>query len=205
MSTNRKARSDSKLKTLPEERQAAIAEHARDHTLYETVKWLRADGIVTSIAALSVFLSWYCLQQKLARNDATVELLLEEAKKTNPNISAAKIQEMGQAFFSALALSEQDPDSWVNVQTLGLSERSAQFKAQIETAKLELRKQAEARAGEKLKLELEKFKRDTCDLFLKWHEDKQAREIASSSATNADKIERLGQLMFGEDWKPEKS
>ena len=51
------------------------------------------------------------------------------------------------------------------------------------------------------RLKEQKFMRETCSLFVKWAADKRASEIANSTATNADKIERLGQLMFGEDWK----
>ena len=39
------------------------------------------------------------------------------------------------------------------------------------------------------------------DGFLKWFKDHAAREIASGPADNSEKIEKLGQLMFGEDWK----
>ena len=55
---------------------------------------------------------------------------------------------------------------------------------------------------EELKLAREKYQRDTAELFLKWHQDKSAADIAGSDTSNADKIERLGQLMFGETWKP---
>lgn len=45
-----------------------------------------------------------------------------------------------------------------------------------------------------------KFRRETCELFLKWHENQTARNIAQSNAGNAEKIERLGKLMFAENW-----
>lgn len=46
----------------------------------------------------------------------------------------------------------------------------------------------------------QKFQRDTCNLFLKWNEDSRAQEIAASSGSNADKIEALGHIMFGDEW-----
>lgn len=47
-----------------------------------------------------------------------------------------------------------------------------------------------------------KFQRDTCELFLKWHSDQRATQIAEGPATSTtDKIEQLGQLMFGDDWQ----
>ena len=48
MNTNDKPRPDSKLKTLPEERQAEIVEYAVTHTLAETVESLKANGVDTS-------------------------------------------------------------------------------------------------------------------------------------------------------------
>jgi hypothetical protein len=37
--------------------------------------------------------------------------------------------------------------------------------------------------------------------FLDWFADKQAAQIASSSAPTAEKTERLGKHIFGELWK----
>jgi hypothetical protein len=57
---------------------------------------------------------------------------------------------------------------------------------------------------EELLLAREKYQRETCELFLRWHADKSALDAANSEATNSEKIERLGQLMFGETWQPAK-
>jgi len=59
-----------------------------------------------------------------------------------------------------------------------------------------------AQKDEELALAREKYQRETCALFIKWHTEKTALDVANSESTNADKIERLGQLMFGETWKP---
>jgi hypothetical protein len=53
-----------------------------------------------------------------------------------------------------------------------------------------------------LALAEKKFQRETCSLFIKWCEDQRALEAATGTGDNSAKIERLGQLMFGEDWKP---
>jgi len=113
---SRKQNSNAVLKTLPDERQATIAQYSRDHSLEETVKWLADDGIETSTGALSNFLSWYSLQQQLARNASTVETLLNEARKANPNWTPRQIEQAGQAFFSALALEQQDIKTWFLTQ-----------------------------------------------------------------------------------------
>lgn len=52
-----------------------------------------------------------------------------------------------------------------------------------------------------LALEEKKFQRLTCEMFLKWREDERARNIADGPGTNEDKIEHLGQEMFGDLWK----
>ncbi len=52
-----------------------------------------------------------------------------------------------------------------------------------------------------IELERQKFQRTTCELFLKWREDTRAREIADGPGTTADKVERLGQAMFGDLWE----
>lgn len=55
---------------------------------------------------------------------------------------------------------------------------------------------------EELALAREKFQRDTCELFIRWATDQRATELATSNTSHADKIAALGQLMFGDDWKP---
>ncbi len=44
----------------------------------------------------------------------------------------------------------------------------------------------------------DKFRRDTAELFLAWHADKRAQEIAESSADKTVKMDELIQLMFGD-------
>jgi hypothetical protein len=45
-----------------------------------------------------------------------------------------------------------------------------------------------------------RFLRETCELFFKWSADARAREVASSNFSNAEKIQKLGKAIFGEDW-----
>ena len=62
-------------------------------------------------------------------------------------------------------------------------------------------KQAQEKIAQKdreLALAIEKYQRETLELFLRWHEDQRARELAQSSLSNEEKISRLGQLMFGD-------
>lgn len=194
MSASKKPRGDSKLKTLPEDRQAAIFDYAGEHTLIETVKWLKDDGLQTSKSALSEFLSWHQLRRQFEEDESTTDNLLEQLKKEMPGVSDQQLDELGQRTFSLLSLRRQDADTFLKF-------RSARSKGELEKAKLELRRQAEARMGESLVLEKKRFQRETAELFLKWSEDRKAKEIAGSGSSNAEKIEQLGALMFGEDWK----
>ncbi len=120
MSANKKPRADSVLKTLPPERQAAVAEHLRGNSLDETRLWLAQDGLKTSIAALSEFLSWHSLQQQLHRNESTVETLLQKLQVSRPDWTPDQIQTVGQSFFTALALEQQDPKQWFLIQQTAL-------------------------------------------------------------------------------------
>ena len=195
---NRKPRADSKLKTLPEERQAAIIEFMASHKLTETVKWLREDGLDTSVAALSDFYSWRQLRQQFAEDETTTESLLEQLKREVPNVSDEQLDEIGQRTFSLLSLRRQDLSGFMKVRT-------ARTKGEIEKEKLRLKQVAEERMQGSLTLQRQKFQRETCELFLKWSADQKAREIASGNGSNSEKIEQLGALMFGEDWKEAKS
>jgi hypothetical protein len=111
-----KPRSDSTLKTLPAERQDAIAEYLSAHSLLETVAWLKADGIKTSRSALSEFGSWYALRQQLNQNQSTVETLLEELKRGNPGMTPEQLEQAGQLFFTTLAIEQRDSLTWSRVQ-----------------------------------------------------------------------------------------
>ena len=66
--------------------------------------------------------------------------------------------------------------------------------------KLDLERARLGQTGEALALEQKKFQRQTCDLFLKWYESEQAKQVAAAPVSNGEKIEKLGKLMFGEDW-----
>lgn len=54
---------------------------------------------------------------------------------------------------------------------------------------------------EQIEIEREKQRRDTVEFALKLLEDAVAMEIARTEDSNAEKIDRLGRHMFGEDWK----
>lgn len=56
-------------------------------------------------------------------------------------------------------------------------------------------------ADEALTIAKKKFQRDTCDLFVKWCENKKATEIATAPGISEEqRIETLGKLIFEDDW-----
>jgi hypothetical protein len=194
---NRKIRQDARLKQLPLERQAQVMEYLDGppgHSYADTLTWLREDGFDTSVGALSEFRSWYRLQQQFTQDASTVESLVEQLKRDMPNLTEEQLDDLGQRTFSLLAIREQDLGGFVRV-------RSARMKGEIERAKIQLRETAEKRLQEGLKLQQEKFRRETCEMFLKWAEDGRARDIANAPVSNSEKIERLGALMFGDSWQ----
>jgi hypothetical protein len=57
-----------------------------------------------------------------------------------------------------------------------------------------------AQHDQKLELEQKRYQRQTAQVFIEWYKDQRAREILESRDNNAEKLERLGRAIFGEDW-----
>jgi len=153
--------------TLPEARQSEIIAHMKAHQLHETKAWLREQDVRTSDAALSRFWSWWHLRQQLKRNQSTVETLLQELQRANPDFSAHQVQEVGQAFFTALALEQQDPKAWFLSQQLALKKQQ-------------------------LNLDREKF-----ELLKKKAEQAEAAKQVVSSADTAEEKQAKLRAIFG--------
>jgi hypothetical protein len=184
MSANRNARADSRLKRLPEARQAQIIEMMKAPGMTQTKvrAELAKDGLKTSEPALSEFFSWWHRQQQFRQASDFSEDFQQLLKKADPQLSDEQLQEYGQRVFQmhALQLAQADPEAaaliWHRTQKLNLQ-------------------------AEIVKLEQQKFQRETCALFLKWAEDQRAKDIAASGGiSQAEKIAQLGQLMFGDTW-----
>lgn len=177
---NKIPRADAKLKRLPEEIQAHIVEMCSKPgvTQRAILDWIEREcDVKSSTGALSEFLSWYAARQEAKRDEQRIAVFLDEERQLHPELTKEQLFERGQRMFSLLAMSRQDPLEWYRVQ----------------------RTQAMA---DTTKLDREKFKRETGELFLKWYADERAKEIAgNSAATHEDKLRALDQLMFPEDWK----
>ena len=179
------------LKTLPAERQASIAEHARGHKLAETAAWLKEDGLKVSVDQLSKFLSWYLLQEQFRQDEETTETLLEQLKREVPDLSDEKLDELGQRTFSLLAIRRQDPETFLSV-------RSAKFKAELEKQKLALRRQTEARQERALQFEINKHLDMAAEKMLDAAMRKKAEEIATSGMSQKEQIAAMRKAAFSD-------
>lgn len=85
------------------------------------------------------------------------------------------------------ALETADPESQGELVKAFCSLRSVENDAQ----RTRLAGEKQRLDVEKLGLEKAKFKRQTCELFLRWYNNQQALTIASGPGTNTDKIQAL--------------
>lgn len=127
---NRKPRPDSVLGTLPPDRQEQIADHARTHSLMDTVAWLKADGIRTSRTRLSVWLSSYSLQQAFRQAENSTNEFQDFLRAKFPEIDPAELDRRAALFFQAEAMKAGDAETYLSFAT-------ARHKAAMDRAKLQ--------------------------------------------------------------------
>jgi hypothetical protein len=195
----RKTRSDSVLDGLPENQRAAIERWLVDENL--SLKDARERvfqdfGVRCSPTAFSQFAA-RCRQSRMLRQIAessSAAKAVTDQFRNDPDTSfEALLGLVGQAAFE-MKMSGKQLDlgtlkDLAEIMALGL-------KVKTDTKKIQQKDQ-------QLNLAERKFRRDTAELFVKWAEDKRAKEIITAGVSNSEKIERLGELMFGEDWKDE--
>lgn len=140
-----KPRSDSKLKTLPEDRQEQIVAWATSPKtdtcpggLQHAQEQLAQDGLKVSLRALSEFLSWSRLRSRFATADNRAQQVVELLKEKDPSLSPEKLRELGHALFTAEAISAEDPQTFVALERLDLDRRTARTRGEIEREKLKL-------------------------------------------------------------------
>ena len=115
-----KPRCNSVLKTLPEVRQAEIADFARAHGVLKTALWLSHSGVATSKSAVARFLSWYRQRQSFLQLDAAAIASVAELASERPDLTPEKLDQAGHLFFAGLALHNQDHKSWHMAQQIAL-------------------------------------------------------------------------------------
>ena len=141
----------------------------------------------------SGYKDWLDEQQKTARLRSLASLSESIALQTGGDPAA-----VGSRILTAKlldALEEADPVTQGELvkafAALRAGEADAQ-RVQIARGKLDLSRQA-------LDLDRDKFRRQTCELFLKWYADRSALEIASGPGSHDDKIQALLKFMDKEE------
>lgn len=149
-------------------------------------------GQLPGIGTLAHLRDLYRFQEIAAGNAAGVRILAGVLK--NIAISEDQLDAIGHKILTLLALLRFDTKTFLQL-------RAARDETRFEHRRLALREREAARDDGAHELARLKFQRDTCDLFLRWNENRRAQEIADGPGDNAAKIEALGQIMFGEDWR----
>jgi hypothetical protein len=136
---------------------------------------------------------WLKSQDSFCRTSKLAERAVSLAREAGGNLSEGAAAIVSGRILEALEGMGNDATL---EDIVGLSKTIALLRAgDVDQAKLRQK-------DSELKLATEKFRRDTCELFLRWSADRRAAEVATSNTSHTDKIEALGQLMFGDDWKP---
>ena len=130
-----KPRANAKLKTLPDQQQADIAQFARNHTLAQTVRWLHEAGVATSTSAVSQFLRWYVHRQELARNEQALRNAIVDLVRNGVAPTAETLSQIGNAIFAGAALEKQDPRAWFMSQQIYLRKADLGLKSKQLTQK----------------------------------------------------------------------
>ena len=148
-------------------------------------KWLAGYGIKVSVTALSGFFNSLPMRTRFASLIAAQQA--ETVKAELPaNLEEATRERIAQTMFEMAHLNLGEAQK---LQLIALQQNRDGMKGNFELKKA------------KLDLDRIKVQRLVIKGYLDWHDDKTAREIATSNMSQSDKIEKLGQAMFGEDWK----
>lgn len=135
--------------------------------------------------------------QKWLKEQARYECIRERSEAIRRELAAGGFDTLDAA---ALEIAEKLTDAEIDPAKAAMAVSA--LKAAVNGSdRVRVAEKRASLAEQSLNLQQKKFQRDTCELFLKWHEDKQATEIAASTGINAsEKLEMLGKLMFKEDW-----
>lgn len=205
MAAPRKVRRDATLKDLPHEFRVRVLEWLDVDGWQLCVRRIFSElGIAspkdpekpisrdTLYKALSFWRAQEITDEAFAFRDAQQELMA----KFKPG-DARLAREFGEFSLLQRANQTQDKDIFM-VATMA---QDASRRAAQEDVKIGLKKKQIEQKDKDISLAERKFQRDTCELFLEWHDNEKAKQIATSGLSNAEKIEQLGLAMFGEDWK----
>jgi hypothetical protein len=150
---------------------------------------------------------WLKDQTRVEEIKALQEVSLRAAKAAGGNLSkgllalnVGRIQTALEGFWDGMRdiTSTEDGNDKDQAVTKLLSSLTAIRGMELEEQKLDLKRVEVGQKGEVLALEKQKFQRATTELFLKWFDDKRARDIAEGKGTKDTKVAELIQLWFGD-------
>ena len=105
-------------------------------------------------------------------------------------IIAGKILEIA----DDMEISVEDPDKLAILTRAVAQLQNGELAAQkLRNENIKLKHDAD-----RLKIEKQKFQRETCKMFIKWANDERAKEIALSGETESIKMDKLLELMYGD-------
>ena len=160
-------------------RATVSAQNLSDYRAGAYAAWLREQDRVENVKALSEFAF------RLA------EAAGGDVSRPAVAIAAGKIMEaLEGATFDGEAGEGADVVK-ISAALAGLSvAESAARRVQIAGQRVALQERT-------VSLDEQRFQRQTCELFLKWYDDRRAREIADGKGASDVKIDQLRTLMFG--------
>jgi hypothetical protein len=192
-----------KVARLPAEIREQINRRLYDgQTGKQIIKWLstqKCDGNPGDITDSNMtqwrkggYQEWLKDETQVERTRQRAELAMRLAKAAGGNVAQSIIARMAGDIDEKLdSLSDED-----------VLKLKPILDTMNEAEKMRLKKIEVEQKGEALDILRQKFQRDTAKLFLKWYTSQKAKDIADQPESGSDeKVERLGRLMFGEDWK----
>jgi hypothetical protein len=203
----------SKIGRLPYALRRELCERMRDGaTGAEVLDWLKghptARAILRDMGAddisavnltdwrTSGYQDWLRDQDKVEHVRAMAELSMSVVSAAGGDPSAVGSRIVAGKLLELLAEADHD-------QAQELAKSIALLRAgETDAARLDMQKDALEVKRQTLELAREKFQRDTCALFLKWHDDQRVKDLMSNTGLdNDEKTEALGQMIFGGLWQ----
>lgn len=193
----------SKIGRLPFAVRNELCERLRDGaTGAELCAWLNGDGCVIPFNNQNItdwrntgYAAWLKAHERAQHLRDYTEAAQHIAAATGGDPTAVGSRILAGRMLDMLeAVDEETAEGFSNaVSKLRKGENDAQ-KIALETQKTELARQS-------LALEKDKFRRSTCELFVKWHADNKVVAILDDQTMDNDrKTEALGQVLFGDLW-----
>ena len=177
----------------------------------EILAWLNTDQKLSGPAAITSqnlsewraggFAEWLEKREKVEKTKSLAEYCYRIAQAGGGSmdlpaaIAGGQLMEVLEDFDpqSLKAVLADKPDTWLGIlEMVARLQRSKADAAVVQQNEVRL-----AQSDRKLALEEARFQRMTCELYLKWRDNKRAEEIASSKSKPDVKIAQLRELMFG--------